>query len=84
MRKVRDYWILLLLILSGLVIGGFIGSMATGIRALSWLNYGDTFGLTEPFVLDLGVLIITFGLKIKITIASIFGVLIGILAFRLI
>ena len=78
--KKKNNWTCLLLVLAGIVLGGFIGNLFNS----SWLNYGQTFGLTNPVTLDLGILIITFGLTIKITIASIIGVIIGILIYRVI
>ncbi len=78
----KNAWALFLLILTGIVLGGFIGMLAEGVSALSWLGYGQTFGLDEPIVLNLGLLIITFGLNIKITIASIIGVIIAIFIYR--
>lgn len=80
----KNYWALFLLILTGIVLGGFIGNLASGVSWLSWLGYGQTFGLTSPLILDLGILVLTFGLTIKITIASIIGVLLAILIYRLI
>ncbi len=79
----KNFWILLILLLSGIVLGGFLGSLAEGISWLSWLNFGQSFGLDSPLILNLGVLIITFGLTIKITMASIIGVAIALLIFRL-
>lgn len=76
----KSNWALLLLMLVGIVIGGFIGDLTN----IGWLNYGRTFGLTSPIVLDLGVLVITFALTIKITIASIIGVIIAIFVYRFI
>ncbi len=61
----KNAWALFLLILAGVVLGGFIGTLAKGVSALSWLSYGQSFGIDEPIVLDLGVLVITFGLSIK-------------------
>lgn len=78
--KSKSGWALLLLMLAGIVIGGFIGDLTN----IGWLNYGRTFGLTSPIVLDLGVLVITFALTIRITIASILGIIIAILIYRLI
>ena len=52
------------------------------VPALSWLGYGQTFGLDTPIVVNLGLLVITFGLTIKITIASIIGVVIAIIIYR--
>lgn len=73
-----------MMILAGIMLGGFIGSIAAGVPGLSWLNYGQSFGFANPIVLDLGILVITFGLSIKITIASIIGILIAIIIYRLI
>lgn len=79
----KNNWALFLLLLTGIVLGGFIGNMTADVSGLSWLNYGQSFGFQNPIVLDLGILVITFGLSIKITIASIIGVLIAIFIYRL-
>lgn len=78
----KNRWALLLLILAGVVLGGFIGMLAEGVPALGWLGYGQTFGLDSPIVVNLGLLIITFGLTIKISIASLIGVLFAIILYR--
>ena len=79
----KNYWVLLLLVLAGVVLGGFLGELASNVSFLSWLSYGQSFGLHKPLVLDLGILVLTFGLTIKITIARIIGILIAILIYRL-
>ncbi len=71
-------WFLLVLILIGFVLGGFIGSLFGD----SVLNYGQTFGLNNPIELDLGFIILTFGLKIQISICSVIGVLISLAVYR--
>lgn len=80
--KNKNFWILLLLLLTGIVLGGFFGNMAAGIPWLSWLNFGQSFGLDSPLILNLGILVITFGLSIKITMASIIGVAIALIIYR--
>ena len=82
MRTAKNKWSLLLLILSGIVLGGFIGHLLGGISAFKWLNFGQTFGLTTPLILDLGIITVTFALTIKITIAGIIGMVIAILIYR--
>ena len=67
MNRAKNFWILLLLLMTGIVLGGFIGNMASGVRGLSWLNYGQSFGLS-----------------IRVTMASIIGVVIALIAYRLI
>lgn len=79
----KNGWALFLMLLAGIVLGGFIGSLAAGIPFLSWLNYGQSFGFSEPIMLDLGILVLTFGLNIKITISGIIGVLIAVVIYRL-
>ena len=76
----KNYWTLLLLVLAGIVLGGFIGELTSNVSFLSWLNYGQSFGLSDPLVLNLGILVLTFRLKNKITII---GILIAILIYRL-
>ena len=80
----KNYWALLLLLLAGVVLGGFIGQLVAGVPFFSWLNYGQTFGLSSPLILDLGILIITFGLTIKITIAGIIGIIIAAIIYHFI
>lgn len=76
----RVNWVFIVLVLIGFVIGGFIGTYFSG----SFLNYGQTFGLSNPIVLDLGFIILTFGLQIQITIASVIGVVIALIVYRFI
>ncbi len=78
----KNAWALFLMLLAGIVLGGFIGMLTKDISALSWLSYGQSFGLADPVVLNFGVLVITFGLSIKITIASIVGVILAIIIYR--
>ena len=75
----KNSWSCFLLILAGIVIGGFIGSLLPS----TFLNYGKEFGLTQPLYLDLGIMVITFGLTIKITIAGIIGIVIGLIIYRM-
>ena len=76
----RVNWVLVTLVLIGFVIGGFIGTYFDG----SFLNYGKSFGLNTPVELDLGFILLTFGLKIQITIASVIGVVISLVIYRFI
>ena len=80
--KSKNNWALFLLLLAGLVLGGFIGELTKTVSALSWLNFGNQFGLEQPVVLNLGVIVVTFALQIKITIASIIGVVLAIIIYK--
>lgn len=74
----KNSWACFLLILAGIVIGGFIGNLFPSV----WLNYGQTFGFTSPIVLDLGILVLSFSMTIKITVASILGIIVAIVIYR--
>ena len=82
----KDSIILLLLMLAGVVLGGFFGYLAKDVSWLAWLNYGQTFGFTgangSAMVLNLGVLTLQFGIQIKITIASIIGIVLAFFLYR--
>ena len=54
----KNAWALFLLMLTGIVLGGFIGQLAQGVPALGWLGYGQAFGIEEPIILNLGILVI--------------------------
>ena len=78
----KNIWILLLFILSGIVVGGLLGNLASHVDFLSWLSYGEEFGLSAPIELDLNVVKLTFGLMFKINIASIIGIVLAIFIYK--
>lgn len=80
--KEKNIWILMVFLLSGLVIGGLLGELASKVDWLWWLSYGENFGLANPIELDLNVISIAFGLMFKINIASIIGMAIAIFIYR--
>ena len=74
----RVNWLLVCLVLIGFVLGTVLAQVFSG----SFLNYGQVFGLTNPVELDMGFLVLTFGLKFHITIAGIIGVLLAFVVYR--
>ena len=80
--KEKNIWLLMIFLLSGLVLGGLFGQLATSIDWLWWLGYGMDFGLETPLILDLTVLKITFGVTFNINVASIIGMTIAIFLYR--
>ena len=80
--KEKNIWILLIFVLSGLVVGGLLGELASRVNWLWWLSYSQSFGLENPIVLDLSVLKITFGLMFKISISSIIGMVLAIFIYK--
>lgn len=80
--KDKSFWIMLIFLLCGLVIGGLLGDLAGSVNGLWWLSFGQEFGLESPFILNLSILSITFAFTIKINIASIIGMAIAIFLYR--
>ncbi len=80
--KSKNTWVLIIFICAGLVIGGLIGQLSAQVDWLSWLAFGQEFGLSQPLVLDLNVLKITFGFTININMASIIGMAIALFIYR--
>ena len=80
--KDKNIWIFFIFILSGLVVGGLLGDLAQKVSWLSWMGFGQQFGLESPLVLDLSIVKITFALMFKINIASIIGLAIAIFIYR--
>lgn len=78
----KNIWVFLVFLLAGLVVGGLIGKLASGIPWLWWLSYEQSFGLESPLVLDLNVLKLTFGLMVNINVASIIGMILAIFIYR--
>ena len=76
----RVNWTFVILVLIGYMLGSFIGTYFSN----SFLNYGATFGLTSPVELNLGFMLLTFGLKFQITIASVLGVIISLVVYKFI
>lgn len=80
--KDKNAWVAILFIFAGLVIGGLLGEVAAQVDWLSWLAYGQTFGIENPFVLNMNVLSLTFAFALHINIASIIGLAIAIFLYR--
>lgn len=87
MAKKTDNMVILLVILIlgaliGSVIGEVIGSLAPGGFLETIFSKGISPGLTPPAVLDLRVLTLTFGLTMKINLASLLGIVLALLIYR--
>ncbi len=82
-RSDKNSWALFLLILAGIVLGSFIGSLFNDITWVNtWLNYHKPFGMENPVKLDLGIALFVFQLHFDITVASILGIIAAIFVYR--
>ena len=78
----KRFWVFLIFLFSGIILGGLLGELAANVSFLSWLAYGKSFGLTEPLVLDISILQTSFKFLVQLNVASIIGILIAILVYR--
>ena len=75
-------WVLLLLLMAGIVVGGFIGEYVAGLPYMGWLGYGQAFGFEDPVRLELGILTLRFAFMARINMAGILGMLISFFVYR--
>lgn len=72
----------LFLVLVGIVVGTFVAYICKGVNALSWLAFGIDFGLESPLVLDLGILQLTFGISIDLTLSVVIFIILALVIGR--
>jgi len=77
--RTRNPWVLLLLLLTGAVIGGFLGQYLN--QFFPFLQHNYPVGIREPLFLDLGFLSLIFGFVVNINVAGVLGLIIAILIF---
>ena len=65
------FWRNLFLVLAGVVVGSLVASVTRSVPFLSWLSYGMRFGTDAPVTLNLGILQLTLGADIDITISTV-------------
>jgi len=87
--KAGNVFLMIIIILAGIVIGGFIGEQLVrladafpAVGFLRYMGYYHTFGLETPLILDLSVLKLTFGLTIRFSIFGVIGMIAGLIIYR--
>ena len=63
-------------------VGRIYRDARTGYSRTWWLSYGQTFGLQQPGVLDLGILVLPLGMSVNISIARLVGMIPSIIIYR--
>lgn len=82
----KNHWALFLLLLLGIVAGSFLGYLTKEVKFLKWLDYGFYFSIgdsstADVVTLNLSVIIISLGLKLKITVGSIIGAIASVFIY---
>lgn len=76
--------VFILFLIFGAVIGSVVSELARGSQYFDWLSFGQQFGIStdNPFILNLGILDLKFGLMFNITISTIICVITSIFVYR--
>jgi len=77
-------------LLAIVILGGLIGSVLGEVIAMvlpggtveRLLAKGVSPGLTPPFTLDLKVIVVTMGFSVKVTLATILGVVLSLIIWK--
>ncbi|MGI6031504.1 MAG: DUF4321 domain-containing protein [Eubacteriales bacterium] len=82
--KMKNTFMFWVTILTGLILGGLLGELASKVSFLSFLNYGKSIGISgqSPMVMDLSVAKLVFGVELRLTIASILGLITSIIIYK--
>lgn len=80
--KSKRAGILFVMILVGLILGGFLGDFFSGYKYIGIISKGKDFGFNSPLNLNLGILTLMFNFKLKINLAGIIGMTIAIFAYK--
>lgn len=78
MKNGKNTFVLFLLILSAIIIGGFLGEFFKGNSLLGFLGQGFDIGVNPPVVVDLKMLKFTLGIILNINIASVTAIILAI------
>lgn len=87
MRNKRSPWLLIVLILSGALIGGLLSEFLAGNSFFAWMSFGGTNGYRELFsfafnpLVDSGVIRLGFDLTLRVNAGSILGMILGVLIY---
>ena len=72
------------LILVGVVFGTMIAHFTKDISFLSWLAFGQNFGTSAPVTLNLGIMSLTLGITIDISVAVVLCIALSLIVGKFI
>lgn len=58
-------------VLAGIVLGAFIAYICDGKAYVDWLSWSQSIGF-DPVTIDLNILTLTLGMRLKVSVAQIF------------
>ena len=88
MRREKNAWIFLLLIIVLSLAGGVLGELLSQYKFFSWMSLGGQNGYITLFdfdlkpLLDFHLLKINFGLTMRLNVGSILGAILAIIIYK--
>ncbi len=82
-RNRSPWWILLVVIVLGGILGSVIGEALVGYPLFAFLSRDVRFGIDPPFSAHLPVLSVTVGMIIRLNLAIVVGIVVAIWLLRL-
>lgn len=83
-RNRSPWWILLVVIVLGGILGSVIGEALVGYPMFAFLSRDVRFGIDPPLSANLPVISVTIGAIIRLNLAILLGIVIAIWVLRLI
>lgn len=82
-RGRNPWWILVVIVIAGAMLGSVVANAVGQFTYLSWLGRSISIGLTPPVVIDLHVLTLTLGFTVRLNLAIVLGILVAAFVFRM-
>ena len=82
-RGRNPWWILVVIIVAGAMLGSVLANAVGQFTYLSWLGRSLTVGLAPPVVIDLHVFTLTLGFTVRLNLAVLLGILVAAYVFRM-
>lgn len=84
LKVMKNTFMFLFYLLAGIIVGSLIGNVCIGVPGLTWLGYAKTIGFaaTNPAVLDLIIVKITFGFSMSVSVAQIIAIILAVFVYN--
>jgi hypothetical protein len=82
-RGHNPWWILVVIVIAGAMLGSVLANAVGQFTYLSWFGRSLMVGVTPPVVIDLHVLTVTVGVLVRLNLAVLLGILIAAYVFRM-
>ncbi len=84
MVRMKSSLVLIFFILAGIIVGSLVAGATANMALFSWLSYGSSVGISaaNPMVIDLEILVITFGFEMGINISQIIFIFIALFCYN--